>query len=418
MNAHAPSRPDRLRIYVAAFTMDMAVVTAGLAVVFFAVNAGLSADKVGYIGAAGAVAYTASCFVSRTLSDRWGRKVIAGLALALVVACYLGQAAAGALWAIVGLGVLAAASMAMFWPTMLAWLAEVAEPDSRGQGRSFSAFNICWSAGMMAGPVLCGYLYRNAGWQFPFLAAALATTVCLLVVLSVRAPRPERTEPRPTPAVSRRPDATARFLRMAWYANFASWFVGATIRVLFPKVGHELGYTEDLIGWLIAGMSFGQVLTFIGLRFTTRWQYRLAPLLAAQLVSAGGMVAAVCFASPVLFATAFTLAGIGGGVSYSCSLFYSLHGRQRDRAATTGLHEGIIGAGGILGPLLGGWAARFIGLRAPFGLAALVVVVAVALQLREWQIVRRMTASETDEEPCLPRGEQCADSAASPGGTE
>jgi MFS family permease len=397
--------------------MDMSVLMSALAVQFFAViQGGLNADQVGYVGMAGPTAYTISCFANRRLSDRRGRKATAAVALVLVACSYVGMALTGTLWAIVCLAVVAGSSIALFWPPVQAWLAEASESSGRRQGQSFSAFNICWSAGMMLGAGLSGQLYRHVGWNAPFLVAASGVAGCLVLVLSMRAPRPERAVAAREPVASSAPPTTTRFLYMAWYANFAIWFTAAAVRALFPKVGHDLGYTERLIGWLVAGLSLGQMVTFIGLRFTARWQYRPAPLMGAQVLAAGAMALAACASDPVLFGVAFFLAGLGGGVSYSCSLFYCLHGRQRDRAATTGLHEGIIGAGGILGPLLGGWAGRFVGLRAPFALAAAVCAGALALQAREWWLIRGLPAAEQGDPPAAPPATSSAEHSARPGG--
>ena len=117
------------------------------------------------------------------------------------------------------------------------------------------------------------------------------------------------------------------------------------------------------------------------------------------MVAAVGMVVAVFAVAKSLFALGFAMAGICAGMTYVCSLFYSLHGRDRDRGKTTGLHEAVLGSGAFMGPLLGGLSAQFINLRAPFAVAACVFAVACVLQLWVWsraQKPRPEIRSQTD----------------------
>jgi MFS family permease len=266
----------------------------------------------------------------------------------------------------------------------------------------------------MAGPVLAGLLFYRFGWQYPFLLAAAVTLVCSGIVLSMRGPQKEADAPPDPGSGSDAPPHAERWLRMAWYANFASWFIGGVVRALFPKIGHDLKYTEEISGYVIGCLSLAQMAMFAALRFTTRWQFRLMPLIGAQLVGVLGMVLALFAPGPIVFGLGFLLAGISTGVTYSCSQFYSLHGRQSGRAATAGLHEAILGSGAIFGPLLGGLAARFVSLRAPFAVAGLVILVAMALELLE---LRGMRAGGGT--PLKWRGTPAeqADSVATPGGT-
>ena len=73
------------------------------------------------------------------------------------------------------------------------------------------------------------------------------------------------------------------------------------------------------------------------------------------------------------------LIGLLAGVTFTASIFYSLY-TQSPGGRRTGFHEAIVGSGFLFGPLLGGIAGEYLGARAPYGLAMLVIVGAVIIQ--------------------------------------
>jgi MFS family permease len=60
---------------------------------------------------------------------------------------------------------------------------------------------------------------------------------------------------------------------------------------------------------------------------------------------------------------------------------------MKKKGKGTGLHESIVGAGALSGPILGGVAAQFAGLRAPYLLCLVVLFVAVIVEIR---LLRRL----------------------------
>jgi len=72
---------------------------------------------------------------------------------------------------------------------------------------------------------------------------------------------------------------------------------------------------------------------------------------------------------PPLFAAAFFGVGLCSSLTYNSSLYYSVHLVTR-KGKGAGIHETIVGCGALCGPLLGGIAAQYAGLRAPYILCA------------------------------------------------
>ncbi|NUQ01217.1 MAG: MFS transporter, partial [Armatimonadetes bacterium] len=357
------------RLIVAAFLMDFAIGLAGLGFIELAIALHASPLVLGRIGTIGGLAYTLGCLVSGRLSDRIGRR------RTVFAACL----SVGLAWSAYGWVVrpeqilyilpIAGFGMAFFWPPVQAWLAELSAAGGKVElHRNIGRFNMFWCAGLLGGPVACGYLWSYSH-SLPFVVA-IATAV-LLAGIAWSTPRRAAGQP----ALAEEPTEPAHpqadlFLRLAWAGNFASSLAMGTVKTLFPKLGDTLGYPPELVGWLIASIHGGQILLFyVGSR-TEIWHYRLEPLLLAPLLGASGMAVAYYTSSPLWFALGFAASGMCAGVTYVGSLFYSLHGHAADRGGKAGLHEAVLGSGLLLGPLIGGKLADELGLRAPWLLGA------------------------------------------------
>jgi MFS family permease len=189
------------------------------------------------------------------------------------------------------------------------------------------------------------------------------------------------------------------FLYIAWVANFTLWFTGGAASQLFPKLARELAFADRTIGLLLSLITVAQGLCFLALGRSTRWHYRFRPLLLFQGVAVMGMGALMFTHHPAGFAGGLLLLGIGRGMSYSASLYYALVA-GRERGVQTGIHEMLIGAAFVFGPFLGGvatqiqahWSPLTVALRAPFALAAVVILGGIGVEYVLWRkMVQGMT---------------------------
>ena len=181
-----------------------------------------------------------------------------------------------------------------------------------------------------------------------------------------------------------------RLLVAGRIAAFTGFFVFGVIRTLFPKLGDQMGYSNQLVGWAVGAPYLCAMLVFAASRTTTRWHYRTAKLWVAMPVGVVGMVVAAGAQTPGRFLIGFFMVGLSGGVGYLASQFYGLHGPPEHRVASMSYHEAAVGSGIILGPILGGLVADWAGdIRAAFVLGAVVTVLAVAAQLVGWSVVGR-----------------------------
>jgi len=119
---------------------------------------------------------------------------------------------------------------------------------------------------------------------------------------------------------------------------------------------------------------------FLILRHREDWHFSRLHLLGSQLLAGSGLLLLVISNHPVLFALALILIGMGSSVTYYSSLYYAVH-LIKKKGKGTGIHESIVGSGALLGPILGGIAAQYAGLRTPYLLCLAVLSLAVVVEL-------------------------------------
>jgi len=382
----APSQ----KLISSAFVMDVAGGGAMLAVQFVGVALGASPTVLGILACLGGGTYALSCLGSGTIADRFGPRRATILAVVLIMVVWLAMVGAGSIELLLGLVVASGAAMALFWPSVMVWVADLSSGQARGLGRVLGVFNISWSAGLLVGSVVAGVLWDWVG-QGSFYFSVAAGMVILVFLQLTPGGASRRGEHPPEEPIMLLHTALGRRLRIAGRVGvFASFFSAAMIRALFPKVGDTLSYSSALVGWG-AGIPYLSAIAIFALaRITSRWQYRSWKLWIAVPAGIAGMVLATFAHTPGQFLVGFFLIGICGGISYLASQFYGLHQPEHRRGASMRHHEATVGAGAVAGPLLGGLVADYTGqLSAAFALAAGVMAIAGLAQIVLWWVMSR-----------------------------
>ncbi|HEY3397226.1 MAG TPA: MFS transporter [Armatimonadota bacterium] len=402
VQARTNGRLAILLLMGAAMSCDLSVNCRNLAAAFRAVNWHASPVELGILAASGPAVYTVGCLTLGHLSDRLGRRNSALMGLGLAALCAAGHYWSAEVWQLVVWSSIYGLAMSLFWPTTSAWFSELASLSPGALNRALGNFNVAWSSGMVLGAVIGGVLWRAIGpLTFLALVALLVTVGVALFWVPQRRPvesvseeiSPEAATPEPTvdPAV------TSRFLVSARLVSFLSWFMTGVLLTILPKLASLLGMPENQTGLSIAAYYFAIVLLLWAGRTSSRWQYRLWPLILPAPLAVVGMGAVASARSLPMFLGACLIAGVCTALSVSTSLYYALHGRESGRAASTALHEAVVGLGGVTGGLVSGVLAESMiarlglenALRGSLLLVAALAVVMGLAQLVVWPLMRR-----------------------------
>ncbi len=380
----------RQRLIQAAFLLDVALPAVGLAVQFSAITLGANPTILGLLGTLSAATYTLGCLISGRLSDRWGRRGAVLTSVALSAGCWVLMAQASAVWQLLMLVTIGGALMSLFWPAVMAWLSDLTAGGAPALRRVLGVFNVAWCSGMIVGIWLAGVLWDLMGPNTFYSIVAMAVVVAAVVatVPTRRTRVPAADTPDQGPADAGTPPETQRLMAVSRIGMFGGWFARAVIFTMFPKLGTTLGYSGTTIGLIIGLASVLTLVVFGAAGITTHWQYRTWPLWLITPVATAGIALGAIVHSPTLFWVAFAMVGGSAGIGYVLSQFYGLHGPGDKRGASMGMHEAVLGAGMMFGPLLGGLVATWFELRAAFVLAAIVALLAGLAQIVTWRYMR------------------------------
>ncbi|MFP3904706.1 MAG: MFS transporter, partial [Armatimonadota bacterium] len=244
-----PPRP----LFYSAFTVDISVACIGLALQFLGISLGASPLILGLLGTLATLGYAVSCLFSGTVSDRFGRKRSAFIGLGISSAIWVAYTFAPNPYVLLALVPFAGMGLALFWPSIQAWMVELTTGGRRGLTRNIGLFNLFWCAGVMVGPTMAGQTW-DLGHSLPFwLSAALVWLVMITLIVTPRGEVAEKDD-------YNRSDTSGHdvpekiwpmFMRVAWFGLFGSWFLGATMRTMFPKLAHEISIGPKTVGWVM-----------------------------------------------------------------------------------------------------------------------------------------------------------------------
>jgi MFS family permease len=370
-----------IRLCAAAFLADMALYLVMTGAPYKALALGAGPLVLGFLPVARALPYSLTTVWagSRTEGTERLRLTRGSLVVAAMAAAVM-MAVPSIPWIYSLLGIVGL-TLAFFWPAVQATLADVAQRGTVAGNLGW--FNIAWSTGKATGFLVGGFLLAGLGFGALFATAALALVGVAVLVATL----PQRTQgstssvSNPADAdTARAPARTRRFRLAAWIGNSIAFGVGAVLNTHYPEWLEEIGHDEALFGSYLGFIFAAQTLTFAALTRFSGWRYRLSPLILSQVPLIIVLVVLPRLTHPALILATAPWVGLGLGMSYFDSIFYSLHAPV-GRGRNAGVHEALLGVGTMILPVLGGWVANRSGhLEAPYLVAAGIGLVALVAQ--------------------------------------
>lgn len=407
----------RFLIYLFPAMMDLV-----LGCVFFvctrrAAEAGMSATAEAAVLAAWALAYMLVSLVA-------GRLVTPRNAAALLIGSCAATAAIAAgfiliptLSAVYPLIALQAAASAFFFCPFQVFMKAVERGRAQGVVRSTALYTFAWSMGMAAGPFVAGFVWSVSDWWVcHVINGCLAVVTAAGVVrmkhhahpagakegecrmpqhtmtpvdaeICVPAGRPQAVEAAaPGTAAVEAAIQDADYAKMpdlawlGWVASGVGCLTVSLIRSVFLMTGHELHLGERTEGTTLAILSAAQALVGLSLIAGRTWMYRPSRL---AMFGAAGVASLILFAvgrSAGAFYLAAALYGVYSGGFFFYLVFHSLVHPSRS-ARYIAVNEAVVGITGVAGPLAGGAIMDGLGLGAPYLFSAILVALAVSVQV-------------------------------------
>ena len=376
-------------VYLPVLLLDFAYSSILTNTSFYTSYLGLSSTFLGVLMAVTTAFFVVLAIPFGRLSDRIERRYVLYAACLVLGAVSIGlprcRNSMHLMLIFPGIGI----SMALFWPAYEAWLAE-----REGGGKLIHRvmlFNLFWSIGITLGPAFSSYLYGDANPFKPFYLAGAMVLLTLGTIIANSWQTPDVLKTDASPEITEDPTETLyppqsvriNYLNIARCANFTSWFTLGVLRRLAPKLTKEMGMVPSTFGNLMLTLGGVQTLAFLvlGTGYSTRWHYRLAPMLIVQLLAILCFLGIWKIQNTLLWVFAFGIIGVSAAFTYFSSLYYGLD-RHVDKGNKSGWHEAILGLGILLGPLLGGILADSqFGTQSPYLLCAVAIATAIVIEI-------------------------------------
>ena len=330
---------------------------------------GAGVELLGISAMAYALAATLAAPFMGALADRFGRRRLVLVSLAIYVLAFAGYRFATSALAIVILRALAGAFTAGLMPAVNGIVADLAPNDRKAQWISFVSGGA--SVGWIAGPILGGVLYDRWGY-----GAALSVSILLAAITFLLAflmvPETHKPSGRISPATSSKwtfrpshwksslhafrntlPDSLSAFLALLFIA-FAVMFAWAFIEPRFMFYAYDdLRWSSSMLGLVMSTYGIALTVGEFGFGRSSDRLGRKPVIVVGVLLFLAQFVGLALFRNYVWIAVGFVIAGLGNAL-YDPALSASILDIApiEHQARNLGIKSTAGSLGNILGPAL------------------------------------------------------------------
>jgi MFS family permease len=277
----------------------------------------------------------------------------------------------------------------IYWPPIMGWLSTGYEGSDLN--RRLGIYNMSWSVGLAVSPFLGGLLVEFSIATSLFAAVIFAALAFVAVTLA-HPPEleGEQRESKDDSQVFLGP-ASSLLVRFRWTSRIALVTVFTCVGLMKTQLAllftMELGFSKSQFGAATTVMWLFSCLVFFAASKTHIWQYRLVPLILAQMAVVLSMLMIIEGSRMLTFFLVAALVGLGQAFSYISHQFYAASQSTR-RSGSMAMHEILLSAGQIMGFLVGGYLADFFGRRTvPYWFGLFAIIIGIAAQLAVWRLV-------------------------------
>ncbi len=373
-----------MSLYVGVFLYSLTVHIVFTAVPWqiMAIRGGEAPVEVGLAGGLYTGAYAIACLLLGPFAERIGLKRLAMLGTGITALVILALPAVPIVAVVLALFAAAAAVSSMFWPPVIGWIS--AGHENARLNRRLGAFNFSWCSALILGSVIGGLLFEVRYW-LPF---AVACGLSLGAFVWVATARKYHGPPRPADALDNTAEDAERaehadlpaFHIMARIAMVTGWVAIGVLRFPLSTLLEWMSLKSGAYGLVVGGSSLAMLCAFTVMGLTHRWHYSRAFFWGCQVLGAA-LLGWMLFSRNVWDVALLVIpATLFASIVYPADLYYGVSG-GKNRAASVSVHEILLAVGFAIGSFGGGLVARWLGPKAPFPVAAGVMILGVAAQV-------------------------------------
>ncbi|MBR7137946.1 MAG: hypothetical protein IKD44_00215 [Lentisphaeria bacterium] len=342
----------RYLIYLFPLVMDIAVSGILFIAAFRFSEAQVPAWMVGSTMAVWALIYTALAFAGGyIIKPEKSHRVLIGSSIGIALVS-LGLLIFDGLYTQFLWLILTGSCGALFFTPFQMYMKRYIADNRSGIVRSTALYTGSWSLGFALGPLLFGLVSVKSAFICCIAAGLLMALGFILLELVPKSspPNDAAVEGKNSADYSRFPD----MVLMGYLVGGMGCLVIALIRTMGPFRGVQaLGFSKDQMGIIMCLVSFFQSFAGYMLFFSKDWMYKRINGLLLNLAGAAALLGFAFCSSFAGFAVSAVLFGIYAGCFFFFFVFHSLVHPTKSHRYVAG-NETIVGATGIVGPLLGG----------------------------------------------------------------
>lgn len=356
-------------LLLSSFFVQMLVGVVGIAVPIYAVEMGAPPILLGAIGATGGLIYSFMPFISGSLSDKFKRKMFISASTFLYGLSCIFYVLVKNPFIFIPIRAFEWLSIALFWPSTEALLAEISEGELEGALRKF---NLSWGSAMIVGPMIGGSLISALGIKAkaPFLLSSIISfSLSLLTMIMIK--EPERIRAHHKSKIFRSDGNNRKPIVAAVISILLFASVGGIIFNLFPAYATELGIPAYEVGLALLANGLFRLIAFLEAYRIEKKIGRTRIFLVGSLILSLASALIAIGSTTSTFSISLSILGFGAGILYAVSIEIILKSWRLTRGYAAGIFESLVGIGYFLGPLIGGLVAEYLQ-SAPYILCSLI----------------------------------------------